>query len=82
MSKLRNTFVEAARQHKNISKERIISEICLEHGAAKRTALEYINVLIASGFVEADKDNLCLSNKKQVLKDIKQANKILKEAKL
>lgn len=81
LSKLRNTFIETAKQNKVLDREKLASQICLEHGSSRRTALEYINLLLTSGFIEANFNNLKLADKKNVLKDLKRVDKVLDKAK-
>lgn len=66
MDKIKNTFVQAAKQGLFLDEQRLISEICMTHGSTSRKAKEYIQELLDFGFIERKESGLILSEKFKV----------------
>ena len=71
IDKIKNIIVIVSRQGQKASYKKVIAEFCLEEGVSKRTCKEYLDLLIDSGKVILEKDEL-------TTKLIKQGGKIQK----
>jgi len=63
IEKIRQTFIEADKKGVGLMMHVLISEICINNGASRRIACEYIQILIDSGFIRRNGDELWLLDK-------------------
>ena len=77
ISKIKNIILIVSKHGEKASYKKVLAEFCLQEGITKRTCKEYLDLLIDSGQIIQEGDNLFIELPKQKQTNINEDLKIL-----